>query len=144
MKCSGCCVLALVIMVSGSALAQPPVATEANTPAPIDPAWTSFSTTVSEYLQLRARISQELPPLRVTEKPAEIAAASDVIAQAVQRAQPKAPQGRFFTPQTATEIRRRIDEYARSHDLSSVIAPIPEERETIRGVNVYTRFPMQS
>lgn len=144
MQFSGVSVMSLVLILSGSALAQPQVAANAVDHAPVDSAWTSFSASVNDYLKLRARISQEVPPLTVTTKPAEIVAASDMIAQAVQRAQPKAPQGRFFTPRTATEIRRRIDAYARSHDLSSVIAPDTEERGTIRAFAVYTRFPLAS
>jgi len=147
MKLSGfgvASVVVVMVVISGTARAQPPVATEAAPVGPLDSAWTSFAASVDDYIKLRARVSQELPPLVVTAKPAEIAAASDAIAQAVQRASPKAPQGRFFTPQTAAEIRRRIDQYARSYDLSSVIAPDPDERETIRGVKVYTRFPVDS
>src|SRR5687768_12855814 len=123
-------VAGLVVVMSGTALAQspqPPVAVETAPPAPLDSAWTSFGATVDEYIKLRARISQELPPLTVTTKPGEISAASDAIAQAVQRANPKAPQGRFFTQQTAAEIRRRIAQYARSHDLTSITAPDAEE-----------------
>jgi hypothetical protein len=139
-------VVCLVVVMSGTALAQQvqPPAAEAARPAPLDSAWTSFAASVDEYIKLRARISQELPPLMVTTKPGEISAASDAIAQAVQRANPRAPQGRFFTQQTAAEIRRRIDQYARSHDLTGVIAPDAEERETVRGFNVYTRFPKDS
>jgi hypothetical protein len=140
-------VACLVVVMSGTTLAQqvqPPAAAEAVPAAPLDSAWTSFAASVDDYVKLRARIRQELPPLTVTTKPGEISAASDAIAQAVQRANPKAPQGRFFTQQTAAEIRRRIDQYARSYDLSSVIAPDAEERETVRGFNVYTRFPKDS
>jgi hypothetical protein len=139
-------VASLIVVMSGSALAQqvPPPVPPGVPVAPLDSAWTSFAASVDEYVKLRARISQELPPLTVTTKPGEISAASDAIAQAVQRANPKAPQGRFFTQQTAAEIRRRIDQYARSHDLNSVIAPDAEERETVRGFNVYTRFPKDS
>jgi hypothetical protein len=129
--------------MSGTAWAQPAAADTAAT-AQVNPAWTHFSASVSDYIKLRTRIGQELPPLTLTTNPAEIAEASDNIAQAVQRAHPKAPQGRFFTPQTATEIRRRLGQYARAYDLSSIITPDPEERETVRGVNVYTRFPMAS
>src|SRR5688500_997164 len=121
----------VMVVMSGTARAQTPAAPEPVPREPLDSAWTSFAASVDDYLKLRARVSQELPPLVVTEKPAEIAAASDAIAQAVQRASPKAPQGRFFTPQIAAEIRRRIEQYARNHDLSSVIAPDPDERETI-------------
>src|SRR5687768_11929259 len=88
-------VASLVLVMSGSAWAQPAAADTAAT-APVNPAWTHFSASVSDYIKLRTRIGQELPPLTVTTKPAEIAAASDAIAQAVQRAQPKAQQGRFF------------------------------------------------
>jgi hypothetical protein len=147
MKFSGFCVaswVVVMVVMSGTALAQQPVAAEPAPPGPLDSAWTSFAASVDGYVKLRARVSQELPPLVVTAKPAEIAAASDAIAQAVQRANPKASQGRFFTPQTAAEIRRRIDRYARSHDLSSVIAPDADERETKRAFNVYTRFPVDS
>ena len=141
MNLSGVGVVALVMLMSGNALAQVPVAPETPVAVPVDPAWAGFSATIDDYVNLRGRISQELPPLEVTTNPGEIVARSDAIAQAVQRANPKLPQGKFFTPATAAEIRRRLDEYGRSHDLTSIVTPDAEEKETVRGFNVYTRFP---
>ena len=124
--------------------AQQPPAPGAPAAMGVDSAWSSFSALINDYVKLRERISEELPPLTVTTKPAEIAAKSDAIAQAVQRANPKPAQGRFFSAETAAEIRRRISEYGKLHDLSFIVAPDADERETVRGVAVYTRFPVDS
>ncbi len=135
----------LLLLAHGAiATAQQPPAPSAPAATGVDSAWTSFSALINDYVKLRARISQELPPLAVTTKPAEIAAKSDAIAQAVQRANPKPEQGRFFSAQTAAEIRRRINEYAKLHDLRFIVTPDADERETVRRVAVYTRFPMDS
>lgn len=120
-----------------SAVAQAPTATEA-TP------WAHFLGLVNDYIKMRDRVRQELPGLVVTEKPAEYIAASDALARAIERAEPNAPQGRFFSAQTAAEIRRRIDDYGRKYDLTEIATPEPDERSTVGNVNVYTRFPMAS
>ena len=145
MKClSRFSVLLLMFLSGPAALAQPQQASRPSQSSGEVTAWRSFSASVNDYIKLRERLKQELPGLVVTEKPAEFVAASDVLAQAVQRANPNASQGRFFNTEAAAEIRRRLVEYARTHDMRAILAPIPEERPTVRGVDVYTRFPMSS
>jgi len=139
---------AMALALASSIVPTPAQSTPARNPSVPQPSaedpWRSFSASINAYTQLRERLRAELPGLTVTDKPAEFVNASDALAFAVQRADPKAPRGRFFTSQAASEIRRRLDAYARGHDMRSILAPLPEERPIVQGMRVYTRFPMNS
>jgi hypothetical protein len=65
-----------------------------------------FSTRVWEYYELRSELQKTLPPLSVTEDPAESRRAARALAQEVRVARAKAKQGDIFTPTISVEFRR--------------------------------------
>ncbi len=101
----------------------------------------SFRTAVSGYLEVRKKISAELPPMKVTPRAEEITAASDALARAVQRARPRARQGSFFTPAVGAVIRRQLEVALRSTDRASVLALVNEEESTVTRPTIHMRFP---
>lgn len=110
-------------------------------PAPADAALAPFHAALADYMALRTKISSELPPLRVTPSAAEINAASDALARAVQRGRGNARQGVFFPPPVAAAIRRQLELALRSTDRAAILALINEEPNTIRRPTVHLRFP---
>ena len=101
----------------------------------------AFHSAIDNYLGLRKKISHEVPPLTVTPKAAEITAASDALARAVQRARPRARQGAFFTPEVASVIRRQLEQVLQSTDREAIVALINEEASTVTRPSIYMRFP---
>ena len=65
-----------------------------------------FSARIEEYLSLRRTLEQGLPPLTVTENPAEILHAELALARRIQAARAGARQGDFFTREIRADFRR--------------------------------------
>ena len=104
-------------------------------------ALTKFSESVANYLALRKKISEEIPPIKVTPHASEINAASDALARAVERARPNARQGGFFTPEIAGAFRRTLELALRKTDRAALLALINEEPGALRRPTVHMRFP---
>lgn len=104
-------------------------------------ALSAFRASIDSYLGLRKKISQEIPPLVVTPRAAEINAASDALARAVQRARPGARQGNFFTPDVATALQRLLEQTLQKTDREAVMALITEEPSAVKRPTVHMRFP---
>ena len=101
----------------------------------------AFRASVDSYLGLRKKISQEIPPLKVTPRAAEITAASDALARAVQRARPGARQGGFFSPEVAAVVQRQLEQALRDSDREAVLALITEEPVAAKHASVHMRYP---
>ena len=67
-----------------------------------------FRARVSAYADLRAKLEQGLPPLRVSDNPAEIRKASLALAAAIRAARAKAKQGDIFTPPVTLEFKKAL------------------------------------
>jgi hypothetical protein len=65
-----------------------------------------FTARIDRYVELRAMLEQGLPPLRVTEDPAEILAAESALAERIREARSDARRGDLFTPDIGAEFRR--------------------------------------
>ena len=101
-----------------------------------------FQRTIDEYATLHQSLIDEVGGLKVTAKPAEITAASDRLAAAIQRARPRAQQGDFFSEPVRLVLVQRIKTALQGQDLAAVLeADKAEERSTIRGLKTYSRFP---
>jgi hypothetical protein len=100
-----------------------------------------FSGLVANYVALRKKISEEIPPIQVTPKASEINAASDALARAVERARPNARPGSFFTPEIAGAFRRTLELALRKTDRAAVLALINEEPGALKRPTVHQRFP---
>jgi hypothetical protein len=59
---------------------------------------TEFLTRVDSYVELRSELEKGLPPLTVTDKPAEIRRAERALARRIRVARKKAKPGDIFTP----------------------------------------------
>jgi hypothetical protein len=66
---------------------------------------TDFSTRVQNYFDLRSRLEEELPPLRVTDDVAETRRARRARAKAVQAARQDAHEGDIFSPPISAEFK---------------------------------------
>lgn len=110
-------------------------------PSDGDAALNAFRTSVDSYLGVRKKIGQEIPPLTVTPRAAEITAASDALARAVQRARPGARQGGFFTPEVAAVVQRQLEQALRGSDREAVLALITEEPVATKRPSVHMRYP---
>ena len=65
-----------------------------------------FTARIDRYMDLRAMLEQGLPPLRVTDDPAEILAAESALAERIREARSGARRGDLFTPDIRAEFRR--------------------------------------
>jgi hypothetical protein len=130
---TGARVLAAPMQVGGSTAPQKP--------GDGDAALNTFRASVDSYLGVRKKISQEIPPLTVTPRAAEITATSDALARAVQRARPGARQGGFFTPEVAAAVQRQLEQALRGSDREAVLALITEEPVATRRPSVHMRYP---
>ena len=65
-----------------------------------------FSARIEEYLNLRRMLEQGLPPLTVTDDPAEILRAELALARRIQAARAGARQGDIFTREIRADFRR--------------------------------------
>jgi hypothetical protein len=67
-----------------------------------------FSTRVWDYFELRSELEQGLPPLTVTDDPAEIRMAINALANRIRVARAEAKQGDIFTPTITGEFRKAL------------------------------------
>ena len=105
--------LAILLMVPLAAAGQTKPETMKQNPATPDfrvQVWGSivadFSTRVWNYFELRSELEQGLPPLAVTDDPAEIRVAINTLARRIRVARAGAKQGDIFTP-TITGVFRK-------------------------------------
>lgn len=108
-------VIALVLLLPLTGSAQTPPQT-AQTPQEVPvfrvQIWgdtgTDFSTRVSSYADLRSELEKGLPPLMVTEDPAEILRAVHALAARIRVARAGARQGDIFSPTISTQFKRAL------------------------------------
>ena len=65
-----------------------------------------FSARVRSYAELRSKLEKGLPPLTVTDDPAEIRESVDALAERIRVARAGAQQGEIFTPTISVEFKR--------------------------------------
>src|SRR5688572_4948607 len=89
-------------------------------PSPDEPALADFQDAVTQYLGLRDSLRNEIPPLTLTTRAADLKETSDALAGAIQRARRSARQGAFFTPAVARVMRQRLQQALRGLDVARV------------------------
>lgn len=101
--------LAVALLVCGSA-GEAQTTTSADAPDFRVQIWgdiaADFSARIEEYLNLRRTLEQGLPPLTVTDDPAEILRAELALARRIQAARAGARQGDIFTREIRADFRR--------------------------------------
>jgi hypothetical protein len=103
---------------------------------------TAFQEAVAEYVKLRIRLRDEIPPLAPTPSSAEINAVSDALARAVQRARRSAKRGDFFSPAVTRVIQKRLRESLSSAERARLLAPSQEDpRPMWTTPKIHARFP---
>ena len=102
----------------------------------------NFDRAVSEYVALHAKLRSETPGPVPNSSAKEITAASDLLANSIRRARPRASQGQFFDTDMADKIRARIKETLSNSQIS--IDSIDDERPTVTEPSIYLRFPAAS
>ena len=107
--------------------------------AAADPAVQQFQRAIADYLTLRARLSKEIVTPSPNATAAQIAASSDALARAVQRARPKPPPGVFFDASAAALIRTKFRELLAGNPV--LLEGIDDEVRAPRAPGVYARFP---
>jgi hypothetical protein len=105
--------LAAVLMVLFTSISYPQTPTTTRDPGAPDfrvEAWgyivADFSTRVWTYFELRSKLEKGLPPLTVTDDPAEIRNAELALAKQIRVARAGAKQGEIFTSAISVEFRK--------------------------------------
>jgi hypothetical protein len=100
---------ALFVLHACVAYAQTPATTEPDFRVQV---WgyivADFSARIDRYVELRTTLEVGLPPLRVTDDPAEILAAERALAARLRTARPRARQGEFFTQEIGAEFKKAL------------------------------------
>ena len=105
--------VALIVSMASVCYAQPVTTTQTrDTPDFRVQVWgyivADFSERVRDYFELRSELEKGLPPLTVTDDPAEIRRAVRALAQRIRVARAGAKQGDIFTPTISVEFRKAL------------------------------------
>jgi hypothetical protein len=105
--------VALIVLVASVCYAQPATTNQPrDTPDFTVQVWgyivADFSARVWDYSELRSELEKGLPPLTVTDDPAEIRRAVRALAKKIRVARAGAKQGDMFTPAISVEFRKAL------------------------------------
>jgi hypothetical protein len=109
-----CVAVALVAVSCATVSAQTPQTPPAPQEIPVfrvqiwGDTGTDFSTRVASYADLRSKLEQGLPPLTVTEDPAEIMRAVRALAARIRVARAGAREGDIFSPTVSAKFKRTL------------------------------------
>lgn len=92
-----------------------------------------FSARVDRYLELRRTLEDGLPPLTITDDPAEILRAENALARRIRVARDDAKQGEIFTPAIRAEFRRVLRLEMTADTLKDIMEENPGD--FTRGIN---------
>ena len=103
----------VIALFTSVGYAQTPTADEGrDNPVFRSQAWgyivADFSARVGGYYELRTRLEKGLPPLTVTDYPAEIERAQRALAKRIRLARDGAKQGEIFTPAISEEFKKAL------------------------------------
>jgi hypothetical protein len=135
------CLITAILFVAVTGLIE--VAIAAQQPAtPEGTGFQSFDRAVTDYMALHAKLRSETPGPVPQSSAKEVTNASDLLANSIRRARPRASQGQFFDKAVAEKIRARIKDTLSSSRIA--IASIDDERPRFQQPSVYLRFPAAS
>jgi hypothetical protein len=100
-----------------------------------------FEAAIAEYVAMRRRLADTIPPLVPNSTSVELNNASDALAAAVQQSRQNAGVGDLFVPPVAAVFKRKIDEAMRTANLRQALATIDDEEPAIRAPKIHLRFP---
>ena len=102
----------------------------------------TFDKAIADYLALHTKRRSETPGPVPQSTAKEISDASDLLANSIRRARPRARQGEFFDKEVAEQIRVRIRNTLASSRID--LSVIDDERPTVLEPRIYLRFPAAS
>lgn len=103
-----------------------------------------FDAAIAEYMTLRGRLRGEVEGPVKDSTATQLTNAADALAAAIQRAQPNAQVGRFFTVRVAPVFKRRVADAVRTDDLTAVLAQIDDEGPVNGAPKIYVRLPVSA
>jgi hypothetical protein len=121
---------ALIGVVVSLGYAQTPTPSEdADTPVFRSQAWgymvVDFTTRLASYDDLRSRLEKGLPPLKVTDYPAEIARTQRALARRIRVARRGARQGEIFTPAISAEFKKALTQVVDANTRETIMDDNP-------------------
>jgi hypothetical protein len=103
-------------------------------------AGTDFGTRVASYADLRSELEKELPPLMVTDDPAEILRAIRALASRIRVARAGARQGDIFSPTVSTKFKKTL----RIEMDADTLAVIMDENPGTIDVRINGPYPVRT
>ena len=117
------------LSTSVAAPQTPPTRTDADTPVFRVQVWgyfaKDFTERVSRYYELRRNLQKGLPPLAVTDYPAEIKNAQFALAERIRVARRGARPGEIFTPAIRVEFRKALAREIDANTLAAIMDDNP-------------------
>ena len=103
-----------------------------------------FQDRIEQYMVVRRRLAIEIASPAANSSAVQITNASDALAAAIQRNQPKLRSGSFFEAPITTVFKRRVTGVVREANLVLVLSAIDDDGPASGAPTVYRRFPTSS
>lgn len=111
---------------------------------PSNPAYKHFNQEIASYLKIHSDLRAEVPGPVPNSSARELNEASDMLANAIQRARPRVRQGDFFDADATRRITARLRDALRSPVAAAALAGIDDERAAVVKMQIYRRFPVEN
>jgi len=100
-----------------------------------------FEAAIADYLAMRRRLLNEIPPPVPNSTSLQLNSASDALAGAIQRSRQGASVGDLFVPPVTPVFKRTVDDAVRTAKLKEVLAAIDDDEPVVREPKIHLRFP---
>jgi hypothetical protein len=111
---------------------------------PANAAYRHLNAEIARYLKIHSDLRAEVPGPVPKSTAGELNEASDMLANAIQRARPRARQGDFFDADATRRITERLREVLRTPNAKAAVAGIDDERAAVLKLQIYLRFPVEN
>ena len=100
-----------------------------------------FEAAIADYLAMRRRLLNEIPPPTPNSTSVQLNSVSDALAGAIQRSRQGASVGDLFVPPVTPVFKRTVDDAVRTANLKEVLAAIDDDEPVVREPKIHLRFP---
>ena len=111
---------------------------------PANAAYRHLNAEIARYLKIHTDLRAEVPGPVPKSTAGELNEASDMLANAIQRARPRARQGDFFDADATHRITERLRNVLRTPNAKAAVAGIDDERAAVLKLQIYLRFPVEN
>lgn len=111
---------------------------------PAHAAYRHLNAEIARYLKIHSDLRAEVPGPVPNSSSRELNEASDMLANAIQRARPGGRQGDFFDADATRRIIERLRDVLRTPNAAAAVAAIDDERAAVLKLQIYLRFPMEN